>query len=265
MSIVAEEAKKRLDTLIEKGNKLYYSLVYENANDEQKRLYEKQYAEIGIDVSKLPSFNIAYEIWYSEALQFVKKFIPERTADFIALYKNEKRKEVTHLTYTISDAIIGLVTSRAGEIITDSKSALPKMLQQISILRSAKKLIDSVIYSMDFSIRADLFDSELDAAEGLIKSGFLRAAGAMCGVVLEKHLHQVCVQHGIVLKKKSPTINDYNEELKNAAVIDLPTWRHIQLLGDLRNLCCHNKHIEPTKEQTTDLLNGAIKITKTVY
>lgn len=112
--------------------------------------------------------------------------------------------------------------------------------------------------------RADLFDSELDAASELLKA-FLRACGDMCGVVFEKHLAQACIQHGISLKKKSPTINDYNEELKNASVIDLPTWRHIQLLGDLRNLCCHDKSVEPTKEQANDLLAGTIKISKTVY
>ena len=57
----------------------------------------------------------------------------------------------------------------------------------------------------------------------------------------------------------------YNEELKNAGVIDLPTWRHIQLLGDLRNLCCHDKKSEPTKDQAKDLLDGTTKICKTVY
>ena len=118
---------------------------------------------------------------------------------------------------------------------------------------------------MSFSIRADLFDSELDAANELLKSGFLRASGAMCGVILEKHLGQVCIQHEITLRKNSPTIADYNDALKDASVIDLPTWRYIQHLGDLRNLCCHDKKTEPTKEQATDLLTGTIKITKTVF
>lgn len=67
------------------------------------------------------------------------------------------------------------------------------------------------------------------------------------------------------MKKKQPAINDYNEALKGAAIIDLPTWRHIQLLGDLRNICCHDKNVEPTKEQACDLLEGTIKISKTVY
>ena len=64
---------------------------------------------------------------------------------------------------------------------------------------------------------ADLFDSELDAAEALAKKKFLRGAGAMAGVVLEKHLRQVCSNHSVKISKKAPTINDLNDLLKAAA------------------------------------------------
>jgi len=265
MGVSVEQIRKSLEALIDRGDLLMMALGYENAEKEQKKKFELYIKAKGLEASKLPSFNSNYEIWYSEALQYVKKFIPDRTNDFISLYKNEKRKEITYSTYTISDAIIGIHITRGGETRADPQSALPKLIQQNSILKSAIKLVDSVIYSMSFSIRADLFDSELDAASELLKSGFLRAVGAMCGVILEKHLAQVCIHHEISLKKKSPTINDYNEVLKDSSIIDLPTWRYLQMLGDLRNICCHDKNIEPTKEQANDLLNGTIKITKTVF
>lgn len=265
MSTISKDAKDRLKSLIRQGRILYYSLVFEELPAEKKKTFLPALKESGISTEQLVSFNLNYEVWYSEALLFVKMCIPDRLNDFVQLYKNEKRKNLDSLTYTISDAIVGITASRGIERIADRTAAAPKMLQQVSILESAVKLVDSVIYAMSFSIRADLFDSELDAANELLKAGFLRASGAMCGVVLEKHLAQVCLQHGVIFKKKSPTINDYNEELKNASVIDLPTWRHIQLLGDLRNLCCHDKSVEPTKEQASDLLAGAVKITKTVF
>ena len=68
MGFVADDVKQRLDVLIERGNKLYCALGYENADKEQQKVYEKQYEEIGIDASKLPNFNSSYEGWYSEAL-----------------------------------------------------------------------------------------------------------------------------------------------------------------------------------------------------
>lgn len=265
MGFVADDVKQRLAVLIEQGSNLYYALGYSTTEKEGQKEQQKKFKENGIDVTQLPDFDTSYEAWYSEALQYVKKLMPDRIGDFTSLYKNDKRKEITFSTYTISDAIIGLKITYGNTTKASPRSALPKLLQQVSMLKSIPGLIDSVIYTMSFSIRADLFDSELDAASELLKAGFLRACGAMCGVVLEKHLAQACIQHGISLKKKSPTINDYNEELKNASAIDLPTWRHIQLLGDLRNLCCHDKSVEPTKEQANDLLAGTIKISKTVY
>ena len=265
MGFDVETVKNDLNRLLKQGNQLYLALVYNSEPEAQKEDARKYLEENGIDVKTLPDFKTRYEVWYSEALQYIKTFIPDRTNDFTALYKNEKRKEITFASYTISDAIIGLCMTRAGRIEVDKSAAAPKMQQQVSILESALKLVDSVIYSIQFSVRAELFDSELGAANELLKAGFLRASGAMCGVILEKHLSEVCEKHKISLRKKSPTINDYNEELKNAGVTDLPTWRYIQLLGDLRNLCCHDKKSEPTKDQAKDLLDGTTKICKTVY
>lgn len=48
-------------------------------------------------------------------------------------------------------------------------------------------------------------------------------------------------------------------------IIDVPTWRHICLLGDIRNLCEHDKKQEPTSEQVNDLIVGTDKIIKTVF
>lgn len=53
--------------------------------------------------------------------------------------------------------------------------------------------------------------------------------------------------------------------LKNNNVIDIPTFRKIQLMGDLRNLCDHNKEIEPKKEDIEELLSLTNKLIKNVY
>ena len=92
-----------------------------------------------------------------------------------------------------------------------------------------------------------------------------RAAGALAGVVMEKHLAQVCDNHGIPLHKKAPTIADFNDKLKEAEVIDISQWRFNQHLGDIRNLCDHDKDAEPTKEQVNDLVDGVRKLTKTLF
>ncbi|ECZ7037335.1 hypothetical protein F8X97_15420, partial [Salmonella enterica] len=95
--------------------------------------------------------------------------------------------------------------------------------------------------------------------------GFVRAAGAVAGVVLEKHLSHVCNQHKLKLRKAHPTISDYYQTLKDSDIIDTPTWRFIQHLGDIRNLCDHNKDREPTKVDVSELITGIEKVIKTVF
>ena len=87
----------------------------------------------------------------------------------------------------------------------------------------------------------------------------------MAGVVLERHLAQVTSNHNVTIRKQHPTINDLNELLKGANVLDVPTWRLVQRLGDIRNLCDHNKSREPTTDEIGELIEGVAKITKTVF
>jgi len=56
-----------------------------------------------------------------------------------------------------------------------------------------------------------------------------------------------------------------NDLLKGAGVLQIPEWRSIQHLADLRNLCDHDKKVEPTLDQIRDLLNGTAKVTKTLF
>jgi hypothetical protein len=113
-------------------------------------------------------------------------------------------------------------------------------------------------------MQADFLDSEIAAAEELAKHKYVRASGALAGVAIEKHLAQLCADHNIPISKKNPTISDFNEALRSNGVIDIPQWRFIQHLADIRNLCDHGRKPEPTLEQVTDLLAGVKKIIKTV-
>jgi hypothetical protein len=114
-------------------------------------------------------------------------------------------------------------------------------------------------------LQADLFDTEIDSASALAKAGYLRAAGAICGVIIEKHLRHVCDTHSITVRKKNPGISDLSQLLKDAAVVEVPQWRFIQHLADIRNVCDHAKGREQTKDEIQDLVSGTQKILKTVF
>lgn len=251
-----EKYKKDLDILFEDGMKLLYGFAYEISDGEEKKKLAKQ---------KRVDFTANYESWYTEALEVICQILPERIDDFKKLYKNEKRKEITFATYTIADALMGLQVSRGLDLVADKKSAFIKFKQQFNILRSAEKRFESSLFDIKQLVQADLFDSELDATRELNKKGFVRGAGAVAGVVLEGHLLQVCKNHKIKVSKKKPTINDFNQPLKDNGVIEISTWRFIQHLADLRNLCDHKKKKNPTETEIEELIKGVEKITKTIF
>ena len=255
-----ESLKEELSTLVNKGELLYYAMGsdLENLSDGVK----KQLKQAKI---KLPSFERDYETWYSESLAVIQQVIPDRVEDFVRLYKNERRKEIDCFTYSISDYMLGIVTRYGGQVVADGNAALPKMKSQNSILRSAMKRFEGRLFDVQEVLMADLFDSELDSARALNKNGFHRAAGAVAGVVLEKHLGHICGQHRLKTRKKHPSISDYNDMLKTAGTIKTAQWRYIQHLGDLRNLCDHKKEQDPSKEDVVDLVNGVEKVSKTIY
>lgn len=270
MSSNLEKFKRDLEDLINKGGSLQNAILYESDPSGFKKQLEalvKDKKKIVAFVKDLPHFRSEYQSWYSESLVVVKLILPDRLGDFVKLYEKPKgRKSIEYGNYVVEDYLQSLrVTSGYGEKKVGPEAAIPQFQQQLNILKSVKRRFESSLFDIRQLTQADLFDSELDAAKELNKKGFTRGAGAVAGVVLEKYLRQTCDKHGVLIKKKNSGISDLNDFLKNANVIDVPQWRFIQHLSDLRNLCDHDKKIEPTKGQIIDLIGGVEKITKTLF
>lgn len=218
---------------------------------------------------KLPlSFHDDYQNWYSEARLVVEQLLPQRLSEFTSLYEADpKRKQIHALNYTIADYLNGIRPKPdvMGHKPFDELVIFGRFQTQIMILDSIARRFESSLFEIKQLAQASLFDSELDAADELLRVGFLRASGAIGGVVLEKHLAQVCASHKVTVKKTDPTISELNDLLKGAGVIDVSTWRPIQRLSDLRNICVHNKNHEPLKEEVAELIAGVRKISKTLF
>lgn len=263
-----DKYKDDLKKLISKGGMLFNSIQHECYPSEFEKAYQTSNIKEEYDeyVKKLPSFKAQYQSWYSESLSIIKQILPDRLSDFIRYYEKPKaRKSIEYGNYKIEDYLENLTVTSYGKIKVDKTAALPQFEQQLNILKSLEKRFESSLFDIKQLVQADLLDSEIETAKELAKHKFLRAAGAIAGVVLEKHLHQVSENHILNIVKKNPTINDYNELLKNNSVIDTPQWRFIQHLADIRNICDHNKTNDPSANQVNDLILGVEKTIKTLF
>ncbi|MET8996490.1 hypothetical protein [Amycolatopsis sp. NPDC004169] len=256
-----EQAKYEEDIkrLFREGVELEAALTAEFWPEKKENLLKR------FKMEKFPLFSGRYQAWYSEALAVIQQLLPARVDDFVDFYKPRRaRKQLDVSNYTISDLLQGVEVSQYGEVVTGPKAAFPKFQQQVRIVQGLQARFESTLYDLKTVLQADLFDHEIDAAGELLKRGFYRAAGALAGVVIESHLSEVARHHGVAMRKKAPTISDFNDSLKQADVIDVATWRKIQYLGDLRNLCSHNKDKEPGIEEASELIEGVSKLVKTI-
>lgn len=234
-----EKYKADLQRLIEKAGGMGLDLTLHVMERDGKRLDPKKKAEVN------GAFGSEYQRWYTEAHAVVRQILPQRLIEFEGLYKGDgKRKSVEPSSYTIQDWLTGLRSGSGVHHCDDLGVTMMRFQTQVAILQSVGARFESSLFEIRQLVQADLFDSEVEAARELATRGFLRAAGAVAGVVLEKHLAEVRANHKTELSKKQPTISR---------------------LGDLRNLCDHSKDREPTKEEVAELIAGVEKIMKTVF
>lgn len=210
-----------------------------------------------------------YQVWYTQALPVVRLLLPDRFEEFEEYYWKKDRTQLTYSTYTIRDFCLGTPVPTAPASMKPTFSAdtvaRAKFRMQLAILEAAESRLNSQLHDLQGVIQAELFDSQLDAADELLQAGHYRAAGAVAGVVLEKHLRQLCRAHNVAVKKKNPTIGDLNEALKAAKVYPTKVWRFISYLADVRNSSVHVREDgEPKAEEVKELIDGTRRIIKQV-
>ena len=218
-------------------------------------LVSEEFSEHGGELVHLgtwEAFTTDYQLWYTESLAVIKQLLPDRYKEFVDSYEGEVR---------------GWLTEAGQEAwsVAYVEDYIAMIRLQVLILHSAATRFESSLFEIRQMVQADLFDSELESAKELNKQGFSRCAGAVAGVVLEKHLSHVTGNHDLRVGKQNPGISDFNEKLKSDDVIDVPIWRNIQRLADLRNLCDHGKDREPSRDDVAELIDGVEKITKTLF
>ncbi len=247
--------KGQLIGLIDDSDYIYFASImaydknyFRNEGGEAQTFAERAYEEI-----EDPHGD--YYAWYGIACKVIQILAPDNLQDFQSFFTNY-----------IQNWLINPEQGGHSEYLFQKRfnNFESGFRTQRRILKAIRQNADHALFNLESEIQHRVYKSEMEIAQDLKKQKYLRAAGAIAGVILEVHLKNVVINKGIMPKKKNPGISDYNEALKDAKAYEVATWRQVQMCGDIRNKCVHPKETEPTGYEIDTIISSAEIIIATV-
>ena len=179
-----------------------------------------------------------YQQFFSAGLHFVKEFLPEKEDEFKQCYDSEG--------YNKKQGMMDYFQLRRSQFSADKNEIIGEFLDQFEIQRSILTSIPYVAKIKEMNLReiisADFINREIEEAEFLFKN-HPRAAGALAGVALERHLIVLCEKYQIDYHPKD-TIEPLVQKLYKNGKFELSQMKNIQYLASIRNKCDHPEDVE---------------------
>jgi hypothetical protein len=186
-----------------------------------------------------------YNVWYSACLAFIEANLRSRLPELQLLHNGDKTRA------GIRDHIAG----HRGDPLLGSNLAAEGILQIKAIIASVPLYIGTKLHDIELVVADTMTRDLLTEAEDLLKAGYVRSAGALTGVMLERHLKMLCErQSPPITYPEKATISKLNDLLKAVSVYDAIDWRKVQVMGDIRNACDHARTDEPRPDDVRDLI-----------
>ena len=104
-------------------------------------------------------------------------------------------------------------------------------------------------------IQAEVFDSELEQANELIRAGYKSPAAIVAGVVLETSLRELCDQESLPHGK----LDKMNSDLTKAGKYNKLQQKRITALAGIRNSAAHGKPQDFTEQDVLDMIRDVEK------
>ncbi|WP_208622553.1 DUF4145 domain-containing protein [Sphingomonas faeni] len=125
------------------------------------------------------------------------------------------------------------------------------LLQVRAVFNAAKEDFDGgYLNSVRSMVQAEVFSTELDQANELMKGGYIVAAAVIAGVVLETTMRRLCEDAGI----EPGSLNKMNADLTKAGIYNLLVNKRITALADIRNNAAHGHPNKFTKDDVVDMI-----------
>jgi len=173
---------------------------------------------------------------FDELIKFVENLSKERSsADFLArksrwqtscLHLLEKTFGATSIYYTKFNWTLGYADES-------------QLAWGLELMKGAKEEIEKgLLYKVEHLISADFFDSVIEQAEYLLKSGFKDVAAVLGRVVIENTLKDIAKRENITQPEKTQ-LSELNQLLRDNSVYEKNIWRLVQAQIDLGNYAAH--------------------------
>lgn len=198
------------------------------------------------------NIGLEYQRWYSAARIILARNQPDRLEEFDQAYFKERTYEPG-----VKELCIKKHVTKEEQL-----QLMDLIAEQSDILSAVPSHLEFSIYDVELTAYSIMMDDELVAARHLLSKGFHRAAGALAGVVLERHLKNLLTKIVPPVKfRKNATLSPLNDLCKEN-IYDMVTWRKVQYLIELRNLCDHDKKRTPNSEEVSILIDGVTAVVK---
>jgi hypothetical protein len=186
--------------------------------------------------------NENYRFWHSIAWPLVTANLPERVGEFEKMY--DQATFAAQRFVTEYGEIQGNQVSNFSEYFSN----------QIGFVRSIPRNLQSKVLALRGLVARDLMEDELTVSLSLLRENYIREAGVIAGVVLERHLKMLCEKYDIEVGARD-MLGQLNDKLRSHYPNDAE-YRRVQFFSEIRASCAHDKGGEPERSAVSQLISG---------
>lgn len=200
---------------------------------------------VTIEKKRIPEdFFPKYRNWYSLAMAIMERnYDKDSIDDFKKSYKS--------ITFQCN-----------GEYITKEEQIQieASFKHQMILLRSLPSYIEGKIYDLELNIATTIMGDELKEAKLLLDRKFIRAAGAVAGVILERYLKTQLNRANPPIKYgEKATLGSLIEKIEASGLFEETIIQKLRYLNAVRIKCDHDKEDEPQEIEVKELIDETDK------
>lgn len=205
------------------------------------KVYQQRFQELAEQLGDIENTKTSS---YSEVLGGNKNYV---NSTLLLNWKVKVRNLLTKVCGEESQHFRQFEKSEYGTLSTNYQD-----LQKLKavFLAAREDFEGGYLSSVRALVQAEVFDSELEQAEELLKGGYVTAAAVIAGVVLETALRELCDRSSIAYGK----LDKMNADLAKAGIYNKLVQKRITALADIRNSAAHGKPEEFTEQDVSAML-----------